>query len=140
MANGDEAPGLARSRKCGRRARRAQPAPRRRRGSFQFSVRGLLVLILVIGCGLGWIRPPRRRAGRAQRPARSRRSTGPAGGWCPIRARERHQRRLIIRRPGSGRESGPGRFFGVAAAWGTATGVVAEAGDPPGGRLIGRPG
>jgi internalin A len=55
-----------------------QPAPRRRRGFFRVSVRGLLLLVLVIGCGLGWI-VQIVRAGQVQRRAVA--AIYQAGGW-----------------------------------------------------------
>ncbi len=55
-----------------------QPAPRRRRTFFRVSVRGLLLLVLVIGCGLGWI-VQIVRAGQVQRRAVA--AIYQAGGW-----------------------------------------------------------
>jgi hypothetical protein len=56
-----------------------QSAPRRRRSLLRFSVRGLLLLILVIGCGLGWIAWVAR-TGQAQR--RTVAAIYQAGGWA----------------------------------------------------------
>jgi internalin A len=55
-----------------------QPAARSTRGLFRFSVRGLLVLILVVGCGLGWLARVVR-TGDAQRRAVA--AIYQAGGW-----------------------------------------------------------
>jgi hypothetical protein len=55
-----------------------QAAARRQRSFFRFSVRGLLVLILVIGCGLGWIARVVR-IGQVQRRAVA--AITQAGGW-----------------------------------------------------------
>ena len=55
-----------------------QPAPPRRRTFFRVSVRGLLLLILVIGCGLGWIAQIVR-TGQVQRRAVA--AIYQAGGW-----------------------------------------------------------
>jgi hypothetical protein len=55
-----------------------QPAARSRRGFFRFSVRGLLLLILVIGCGFGWLARVVR-IGQVQRRAVA--AIYQAGGW-----------------------------------------------------------
>jgi hypothetical protein len=54
------------------------PAPRRRRTFFLLSVRGMLLVILVIGCGLGWIAQVIR-TGNVQRRAVA--AICQAGGW-----------------------------------------------------------
>jgi hypothetical protein len=54
------------------------PAPRTRRRFFRVSVRGLLLLILVIGCGLGWVARVIR-TGNVQRRAVA--AIHQAGGW-----------------------------------------------------------
>jgi hypothetical protein len=61
-------------------SRTGQPrlTPRRRPLFFRVSVRGLLLLVLVIGCGLGWI-VQFVRAGQAQRRAVA--AIYQAGGW-----------------------------------------------------------
>jgi hypothetical protein len=56
----------------------ARPSPRRRFCLFRVSVRGLLVLVLLAGCGMGWVAQIVR-TGQAQR--RSVSAIYQAGGW-----------------------------------------------------------
>ncbi len=79
MANGPECAVLLEAGTAPDVADRPQPASRRRRNFFRFSVRGLLVLILVIGCGMGWIARVVR-TGQAQRRAVA--AIYQAGGWA----------------------------------------------------------
>jgi hypothetical protein len=78
MANGFECAVLLETGTAVDVASRPATKSRRRRRSFRFSVRGLLVLILVIGCGLGWIAHVVR-SGRDQRRAVA--AVYQAGGW-----------------------------------------------------------
>jgi hypothetical protein len=55
-----------------------QPAPRSGLRFFRFNVRGLLLLILIIGCGLGWLAQVIR-TGNVQRRAVA--AINQAGGW-----------------------------------------------------------
>ena len=55
MANGRECAVLLDAATAAGVAAQPESASRRRRSFFRFSVRGLLLLILAIGCGLGWI-------------------------------------------------------------------------------------
>ncbi len=78
MANGPEGAVLFEAGMAANLAGQPQPVPRRRRTFFWVSVRGLLLLILVIGCGLGWIARVAR-TGDIQRRAVA--AINQAGGW-----------------------------------------------------------
>ena len=78
MANGPEGAVLLEAGMAANATGQPQPAPRRRRTFFRVSVRGLLLLILVIGCGLGWIARVVR-TGNVQRRAVA--AIYQAGGW-----------------------------------------------------------
>jgi hypothetical protein len=78
MVNGHEV-GVVPERVCEADvAGRPQSPPRRRLGIFRVSVRALLVLILIIGCGLGWMAQVIR-TGQDQRRAVA--AIYQAGGW-----------------------------------------------------------
>jgi hypothetical protein len=79
MANGSECAVLLEAETAADGAGQAKSAPRSRRRLFRFSVRGLLLLILVIGCGLGWIARVVR-TGQTQRRAVA--AIYQAGGWA----------------------------------------------------------
>ena len=78
MANGPEGAVLLEAGMAADVTGQPRPHRARRRGFFRVSVRGLLVLILLIGCGLGWIARVVR-TGQVQRRAVA--AIYQAGGW-----------------------------------------------------------
>jgi hypothetical protein len=78
MANGPECTVLLDAETPADFAGQTLSAPRSRRSFLRFSVRGLLLLIVVIGCGLGWLARVVR-TGQTQRRAVA--AIYQAGGW-----------------------------------------------------------
>jgi hypothetical protein len=78
MANGQEGAVLLAAGSAADLTAQPRPAARSRRWYFRFSVRGLLLLIFVIGCGLGWLARVVR-TGQLQRRAVT--EIYQAGGW-----------------------------------------------------------
>jgi hypothetical protein len=79
MANGSDYAVLLDAKPAADVAGQPLSAPRSRRSFMRFSVRGLLVLILIIGCGMGWIARVVR-TGQAQ--CRAVAAIYRAGGWA----------------------------------------------------------
>ena len=84
MGNGQECAGLLDAGMAADVTGRRGPHSRRRWSCFRVSVRGLLLLVLVIGCGLGWIAQVVR-TGQVQRRAVA--AIYQAGGWVAVRHR-----------------------------------------------------
>ena len=78
MAEGPEGSVLLEARMAAAVTGQPQPGPRRRRRFFRVSVRGLLFLILLLGCAFGWIARVAR-SGNVQRRAVA--AIYQAGGW-----------------------------------------------------------